>query len=56
MQKLTSQILVKIIFYQGLSPRIPKGTLDKFRQVWAWLDMTGHTQMKVTLSHAIFPW
>ena len=40
-------------FKSGHAPKPSKGTQDKFRQVWALLGMSEHTQTKVT--DATFP-
>lgn len=41
-----------IIFSQGMLPRLTKGTSEKSGQVWAWLDMSGHTQSNESSSLA----
>ena len=45
-----------IILYLGMPQKLPKGALGKFRQVWVWLGMPGHTQPKIFVSCATFPW
>ena len=39
-----------------MPPKLPNGTPGKSSQVWAWLGMPGHTQLKVVVLHAIFHW
>ena len=39
-----------IIFSQEMPPRLTKGTPDMSGQVWAWLDMSGHTQLNESSS------
>ena len=45
-------------FYSELShnPRTTKVTHGKSRQVWAWLGMSEHTQLKIVIADASFPW
>ena len=37
-----------------MPPRLPKGIPGKSKQVWAMLDMPGHTKPKVAVSHVTF--
>ena len=54
--QFTKIIFFWIILYQGMLPRLPKGSSGKSREVWVWLGMPGHTQPKEVVLHPAFPW